>query len=355
MFAFGSAGFFGSLGGIELVEPIVGMAAAPDGEGYWLVASDGGVFAFGSAGFFGSLGGIDLVAPIVAMVPSVSGAGYLLAAADGGVFAFGDVDFQGSAVGGDTAVVAMDRFGDGYALIRRDGDVIGFGVTIAQEPIESTGDLWPQSPAIGIAARADGGYWVAHGDALVLEEGERRQAVEALEARLFELGYYPGVIDSVFDERTEDAIRAFQSVEGLALVDGVAGPDTLRALERATRPAPPVAGDDLVVVSEPLGVVWAIEDGVTQLVFDAAVGGDATPTPIGERTVLVQLLGEMESQRWGRLLDPAFLSADGFPIAARETLPASTSGAVIVSPEAQRLLVGLQLLDPGDTVMIIDG
>ena len=37
--------------------PIVGMAATPSGDGYWLVASDGGVFWFGDARFHGSTGG----------------------------------------------------------------------------------------------------------------------------------------------------------------------------------------------------------------------------------------------------------------------------------------------------------
>ena len=36
--------------------PIVGMAATPDGGGYWLVAGDGGVFTFGDAAFAGSRG-----------------------------------------------------------------------------------------------------------------------------------------------------------------------------------------------------------------------------------------------------------------------------------------------------------
>jgi hypothetical protein len=35
----------------------VGMAALPDGQGYWLVASDGGLFAFGAAPFLGSSAG----------------------------------------------------------------------------------------------------------------------------------------------------------------------------------------------------------------------------------------------------------------------------------------------------------
>jgi len=45
------------------------MAATPDGKGYWLVASDGGIFAFGDAGFFGSAGAITLNRPVVGMAP----------------------------------------------------------------------------------------------------------------------------------------------------------------------------------------------------------------------------------------------------------------------------------------------
>ena len=47
--------------------PIVGMAATPDGLGYWLVASDGGIFSFGDAVFHGSMGGKPLNKPIVGM------------------------------------------------------------------------------------------------------------------------------------------------------------------------------------------------------------------------------------------------------------------------------------------------
>ena len=53
VFAFNAA-FFGSQATTHLNAPVVGMAATPDGQGYWLVAADGGVFAHGDAGFFGS-------------------------------------------------------------------------------------------------------------------------------------------------------------------------------------------------------------------------------------------------------------------------------------------------------------
>jgi hypothetical protein len=53
IFAFGDASFQGSMGGLPLAQPIVGMAATPTGPGYRMVASDGGIFAF-DAPFLGS-------------------------------------------------------------------------------------------------------------------------------------------------------------------------------------------------------------------------------------------------------------------------------------------------------------
>ena len=49
------------------------MAATPDGKGYWLVASDGGIFTFGDARFFGSTGGVHLNQPIVGMAATPDG------------------------------------------------------------------------------------------------------------------------------------------------------------------------------------------------------------------------------------------------------------------------------------------
>jgi hypothetical protein len=69
--------------------PVVGMAATPDGKGYWLVASDGGIFTFGDAGFYGSEGGATLHEAIVGMAATPDGKGYWLVAADGGIFTFG--------------------------------------------------------------------------------------------------------------------------------------------------------------------------------------------------------------------------------------------------------------------------
>ncbi len=105
--AFGSALNLGSEGGNSLNKPIVGMAATPDGKGYWLVAADGGVFSFGDAQFYGSTGNITLNKPIVGMAATPDGKGYWLVAADGGVFSFGDAQFYGSNGGNTSSAMAV--------------------------------------------------------------------------------------------------------------------------------------------------------------------------------------------------------------------------------------------------------
>jgi N-acetylmuramoyl-L-alanine amidase len=106
---FGDAPTLGSLSNQPLVAPVLGMAATPDGRGYWLVASDGGIFSFGEAVFYGSTGGLRLNRPVVGMAATPDGRGYWLVASDGGIFSFGDAVFRGSGAGGPLAqpVVGM--------------------------------------------------------------------------------------------------------------------------------------------------------------------------------------------------------------------------------------------------------
>src|SRR5439155_13310776 len=73
MFSYGGAQFHGSAGGTKLNRPVVGMAATPSGHGYWLVATDGGIFAYGDAPFGGSAGATRLNQPIVGMAATPSG------------------------------------------------------------------------------------------------------------------------------------------------------------------------------------------------------------------------------------------------------------------------------------------
>ena len=120
VFAAGDAAFHGSMRGQPLAHPIVGMAADATGDGYWLVASDGGVFTFGGTRFFGSTGTIALASPDRRRgAPTPTGRGYWLVASDGGVFSFGDARFLGSMgdVTLDEPIVGDRRDPDGTRLL----------------------------------------------------------------------------------------------------------------------------------------------------------------------------------------------------------------------------------------------
>jgi len=174
IFTGGDATFEGSAGGIHLNAPIVGMAATPSGHGYWLVASDGGVFSFGDATFAGSEGGAHLNAPIVGMAATPSGHGYWLVASDGGVFSFGDAPFEGSEGGRplNQPVVGMAATpsGHGYWLVASDGGIFSFG----DAPFEgSTGGTTLNAPVVGMATTPSGhGYWLVGSDGGIFSFGD---------------------------------------------------------------------------------------------------------------------------------------------------------------------------------------
>ena len=87
-------------------------------QGYWMVASDGGIFTFGTAGFFGSKGGQPLDQPVVGMARTPSRPRLL----DGG---FGRWDLQLRR----RAVLRLDGWPAAQQADRRDGfDADGQGL-----------------------------------------------------------------------------------------------------------------------------------------------------------------------------------------------------------------------------------
>ncbi len=192
IFNFGSAGFDGSTGSLKLQRPVVGITRTRDNSGYWLVASDGGVFSFG-APFVGSIPGLglhpagsglpnSLDEPIVGMVPSTDGQGYYMVAADGGVFAFNS-PFAGSCPGiggcsGAAVAVAPDASGSGYWLVTATGHVYSFGGA------PYFGAPGPQSSHITSMVRTPdgGGYYILDADGRVFAYGDANSALGGLPA-----------------------------------------------------------------------------------------------------------------------------------------------------------------------------
>jgi hypothetical protein len=160
IFAFGDAAFHGSMGGHPLNQPIVGITEDPLTGGYWEVASDGGIFAF-DAPFFGSMGGQPLNQPVVGMAVTADGRGYWMVASDGGIFAFGDAAFHGSM--GATPLVqpvtgmATDPVTGGYWMVARDGGIFAFDTPF----YGSEGGQPLAAPVVSLASVANAsGYWM---------------------------------------------------------------------------------------------------------------------------------------------------------------------------------------------------
>jgi hypothetical protein len=189
IFTFGSAHFYGSTGSIRLQRPVVGMTPTADRAGYWMVATDGGMFAFGDARFFGSIPGVGLApadslapkrlaAPIVAMVASPTGQGYLLVASDGGVFAFGNALFHGSCPGiggcnGSVIAVVPDAGEQGYWVVTSTGHVYAFGN--AKNVASGEPGATP-APITGATASADGrGYLIVDAKGDVYNYGDAQK------------------------------------------------------------------------------------------------------------------------------------------------------------------------------------
>ena len=161
---FGAAPDDGSMADAALNSPIVGIEPTVDGGGYWLVAADGGVFSFGDAQFLGSMGGHPLNRPIVGMAADPATGGYWLVAADGGIFSF-DAPFFGSTgnLSLSRPVVGMEALpdGQGYRFEAADGGVFCFG---AATFTGSMGGHELVAPVVGMVSDQAEGYWLVAGD-----------------------------------------------------------------------------------------------------------------------------------------------------------------------------------------------
>ena len=176
IFSYGDAGFYGSTGSMVLNKPVVGMTPTPDGKGYWLVASDGGIFSYGDARFFGSTGSMVLNKPVVGMAATPSGNGYWLVASDGGIFSYGDSHFDGSTGGMvlNKPIVGMitGPGGGGYFLVASDGGIFSYGT---MQFYGSLGGVPLKNPITAAATTPTrDGYWFTDTAGLVSNFGNAK-------------------------------------------------------------------------------------------------------------------------------------------------------------------------------------
>jgi hypothetical protein len=168
------AGAPSGIDGQKLAAPIVGLAATPDGLGYWLADADGAVYALGAAHQLGWLPGRDSGRRVAAIAAMPSGRGYWLLTTDGGVFNFGDASWYGSLasrhLSHKVVGIATTPDGRGYWLVTSNGDVFKFG------DASTYGSLAGKKlsyPVVGIAITPDAnGYWLVTSDGGIFRFGD---------------------------------------------------------------------------------------------------------------------------------------------------------------------------------------
>lgn len=378
VFSFG-APFFGSVSGFPLRLPATAMAASPDGAGYWIVTEDGGVFPFGSAASHGGLVGTTLNSPVADIISAPDGQGYWLMAEDGGVFSFGSAAFYGStgAMRLNAPIVGMAAVpggGGGYWLVGRDGGVFTFGTAAFYG---STGSLRLNAPVIGIARTASGkGYWLiaedgglfAFGDAqfhgsaagtlsagrrvtqvvgmpngdgyrmLALDRpqdlptarmGDRGAPVTEIQRRLESLGYWLGGANGEYGPLTQQAVWAFQKVQGLPRTGNV-DLATRDAFRDARRPLPRSTSGYVAEVDKARQVVIIARNGRAELVFNTSTGTERpytfegvrylADTPPGRFKVTSQVNG-VKVGALGTLYRPKYFHPDGIAFHGYTSVP----------------------------------
>lgn len=153
-----------------------GIAATPDGDGYWLVSTTGHVYGVGGARSLGSVPPRMHAGRIAGIAATPDGDGYWLVSATGRVFAFGGAQLLGSipprALVGSVTGIAAARTGMGYWLATSTGRVYRFGAA------RRLGWVTPGTlvgSIVGIAAVPGApGYWLADANGQVYAYGAAR-------------------------------------------------------------------------------------------------------------------------------------------------------------------------------------
>jgi len=162
-----------------------------------------------------------------------------------------------------------------------------------------------------------------------LGPGDTGPAVVALQKRLKALGYQVPRADGTIGSETDHAIVAFQKVNKLSR-DGVAGPQTMKALDKPRVPHPRQGGNGLHVEADlTLQVVYVVVDGKIRQILDASSASGRTYVVDGDTRIAHTPEGSFKIQRkinsWhrsdlGLLYRPAYFTG-GYALHGAPSVP----------------------------------
>ncbi len=196
----------------------------------------------------------------------------------------------------------------------------------------------------------------------LLERGEEGPEVRRTQQELSDMGYWIGPIDGVYGHLTEQAVVAFQKVNGLTR-DGIVGPAVRAAMDDPRQPQARSSSGYWVEVDEARQVLKFVQDGDVTQVFNTSTGTEEPYTYEGERYVADTPNGQWDVYRqidgWreshlGRLWRPKYFHTDGIAIHGYENVPPypASHGCVRVTIEAMNHLWETDALPIGTRVWV---
>lgn len=147
--------------------------------------------------------------------------------------------------------------------------------------------------------------------------GDSGPEVAALQQRLIDLNFWIPAADGNYGSMTSQAVMAFQKFVGLGR-DGVAGPNTLAALQAAV-PAGPREGGDHIEVDLERQVMMLVR-GDRIFVFNTSTGRSGWRTPPGRFTITRQIDGVRRAEL-GDLYRPKYFNG-GIALHGSPSIPA---------------------------------
>ena len=198
---------------------------------------------------------------------------------------------------------------------------------------------------------------------MLLSIGDEGPQIRRLQRRLRDLSYWVGSVDGVFGSLTQQAVYAFQGIEGLAR-DGVVGPETRSALNNAGRPAIRSTNGLVVEIDESAQVLMVAENGRIRWSFHTSTGTEEpyrhpsgqtlmADTPNGKWRITWQVDGWRDG-RLGHMWRPKYFHSDGIAVHGFQHVPAfpASHGCARVTIPAMNFIWSEGLAPQGSAVWV---
>ncbi len=134
-----------------------------------------------------------------------------------------------------------------------------------------------------------------------MQLGDKGPQVAALQKRLTELGFWLSGSDGSYGDTTQQAVLAFQKAGGLER-DGIAGPQTMKALETGVTIQPRSTSGHWLEIDKTRQLLLIVNDGKVAAIINTSTGSGqpyllggqtyTALTPSGQFTIFRQVDGD---------------------------------------------------------------